>query len=234
MILARSPVLKRLREEAGELLLVARHGTMVLSVCRQALGDLHAAEDAFQATFLVLIRRSNSFELRGCDSLGPWLHGVPYRTANKARQLAVRSLAWERGGAPSATAASASQAEFDDLRSLLHEEVSRLPAKYRAPVVLCYFEGRTHDEAAAALHWPAGTARGWLARARDLLRSRFTRRGCAPDAVIVASALEQLAPAEVTASLRELTVATAIRGRQPGPAWPPRPQLCCGVWSWLD
>ena len=90
MILARSPVLKRLREEAGELLLVARHGTMVLSVCRQALGDLHAAEDAFQATFLVLIRRSNSFELRGCDSLGPWLHGVPYRTANKARQLAAQ------------------------------------------------------------------------------------------------------------------------------------------------
>ena len=143
--------------------LVARHGTMVLSVCRQILGDLHAAEDAFQATFLVLIRRSDSFELRGCDSLGPWLYGVAYRTAIKARQLAARRLARERAVALPATAAIAAPAEFDDFRSLLHEEVSRLPAKYRAPVVLCYFEGRTHEEAAAGTSvaggdcpWPSG------------------------------------------------------------------------------
>jgi RNA polymerase sigma factor (sigma-70 family) len=123
--------------EAAFETLVARHGTMVLSVCRQILGDLHAVEDAFQATFLVLIRRSGSFEVRGCDSLGPWLYGVAYRTAVKARQLAARRRGRERGLALPATAASASPAEIDDLRSLLHEEVSRLPAKYRAPVVLC-------------------------------------------------------------------------------------------------
>ena len=93
--------------EAAFETLVARHGTMVLSVCRQILGDMHAAEDAFQATFLVLIRRSNSFDLRGRDSLGPWLYGVAYRTAIKARQLAARRLARERGVARPATKASA-------------------------------------------------------------------------------------------------------------------------------
>ena len=164
--------------EAAFETLVARHGTMVLSVCRQILGDMHAAEDAFQATFLVLIRRSNSFDLRGRDSLGPWLYGVAYPDRH---QGSATRRAQTRAGAPvsrvPATKASAPPAEIDDLRSLLHEEVSRLPAIYRDPVVLCYFEGRTHDEAAAALHWPVGTVRGRLARARDLLRSRLTRRG---------------------------------------------------------
>ena len=196
--------------------LLARHGSMVLSVCRQILGDLHAAEDAFQATFLVLIRRSGSFEVRASDSLGPWLYGVAYRTALKARRLAEHRRARERQVAMAATEGSNCPAELDDLRSLLHEEVSRLPAKYRAPVVLCYLEGRTHEEAAGALHWPVGTVRGRLARARDLLRSRLTRRGVAPAVVIGASALEQSARAEVGASLRDATIATAIKGAPAG------------------
>jgi RNA polymerase sigma factor (sigma-70 family) len=192
--------------------ILARHGSMVLAVCRQILGDPHAVEDAFQATFLVLVRRARSLRLREGGSLGPWLHGVAYRTAMKSRKISARRQVRERRVAAAVSELTSTPTESDDLRFLVHEEVNRLPAKYRAPVVLCYFEGRTHDEAAAALHWPVGTVRGRLARARDLMRSRLTRRGVAPAVVIGASALEQSARAEVGASLRDATVATAIKG----------------------
>ena len=123
---------------------------MVLSVCRQILGDLHAADDAFQATFLVLIRRSGSFAVPSATPLArgstAWLTGPPSRRGGSPRRRRVR----ERRVAVPAAAGSDCGAELDDLRSLLHEEVNRLPAKYRAPVVLCYFEGRTHEEAAGA------------------------------------------------------------------------------------
>jgi polysaccharide biosynthesis/export protein len=150
--------------EAAFETLLARHGTMVLSVCRQILGDVHAADDAFQATFLVLIRRSGSLGSREYNTLGPWLYGVAYRTAIQARRLKARRRARERRVAVPVLAGDTSPTELDDLRSLLHAEVGRLPAKYRAPIVLCYFEGRTHEEAAGALHWPVGTVRGRLAR----------------------------------------------------------------------
>jgi RNA polymerase sigma factor (sigma-70 family) len=206
-----APVDSSAAEAAFETLL-ARHGTMVLSVCRQILGDVHAADDAFQATFLVLIRRSGSLGSREYNTLGPWLYGVAYRTAIQARRLTARRRARERRVAVPVVAGDTSPVELDDLRSLLHAEVSRLPAKYRAPIVLCYFEGRTHEEAAGALHWPAGTVRGRLARARDLLRSRLTRRGLGPAMAIGAAALERTAQAEVEAPLRDATIALSIKG----------------------
>ena len=153
--------------EAAFETILARHGGLVWTVCRQVLGDAHAAEDAFQATFLVLVRRAASLRVREQGSLGPWLYGVAYRIALKARQGAARRRTRERRVAKTAVETPSDAVEHDELHALLHDEVNRLPAKYRAPVVLCYFEGRTHEEAAAALQWPVGTVRSRLSRARD-------------------------------------------------------------------
>ncbi len=203
------------RDESAEAafeILLARHGALVLTVCHQVLGDAAAAEDAFQATFLVLLRRAGSMRVREPGTLGPWLHGVAYRIALKARQGAGRRRARECRVAVPAVATPSAVVEQVELQAMLHDEVNRLPAKYRAPVVLCYFEGRTHDEAAAALGWPVGTVRGRLARARDRLRDRLTRRGLAPGGWIGASLLEPAVRIEPPARLLEATVAAAIKG----------------------
>jgi RNA polymerase sigma factor (sigma-70 family) len=168
--------------------IVRRHGPMVLETCRRLLGgDHHAAEDAFQATFLVLARRANVISTSPCGSLGPWLHEVACRTARKARVARLRretreSSAIRRTDA-SVAASRHSVDELDEYR-VLHEEVSRLPEKYRVAIVLCYLEGLTHDQAAGRLRWPVGTVRGYLARVRDLLRTRLVRRGVAPAVAI--------------------------------------------------
>jgi RNA polymerase sigma factor (sigma-70 family) len=166
--------------------LIARHGPMVLGVCRQLLRDPNDVDDAFQATFLVLVRKAGT--LRRCDLLGNWLYGVAYRVATRARVMAARRLAKapygqevvERlggeGGRRPAGLEEASSLDREP-RPWLHEEVRRLPEKYRVPVLLCYFEGLTHEEAARRLGWPLGTVKGRLARARDLLRRRLTRHG---------------------------------------------------------
>ncbi len=194
--------------------ILARHGATVLTVCRQVLCDAHAAEDAFQATFLVLVRRAGSLRAGDQRSLGPWLYGVAYGTALKARKSTARRRAREHGFAVAEARAEQATAvvERDDLGRALHQEVNRLPAKYRAPVVLCYFEGRTHDEAAAALHWPVGTVRSYLARARELLRTRLTRRGFAPAVLTAGALLPVEARAEVSAVLRDTTTAVVLKG----------------------
>src|SRR5438067_5723997 len=171
------------RDEAAFELLLWRHGGMVLNVCRAVLRDADAAQDAFQATFLVLVRKAGSISRR--EAVGGWLYRVAYRAALKARRRAAAAaarLAPEANLAALPAPAAPGGADGADLREvqrLLCEEVQRLPARYRAPVVACYFEARTHEEAAGHLGWSKGTLAGRLARARELLRRRLARRGVA-------------------------------------------------------
>jgi RNA polymerase sigma factor (sigma-70 family) len=172
--------------------LVTRHGPMVLGVCRNILSDPVDVHDAFQATFLVLARRANAIRNRG--AVGSWLYGVALRVAARGRVSSIRRQIRNRrsiaaAGAGSPELSLVASIERDDAAATVHQEVNRLPEKYRAPVVLCYLEGLSHVEAAAQLSWPVGTVRSRLARARDRLRSRLTRRG-----VTSASALGPLAP----------------------------------------
>src|SRR5262249_48128930 len=149
--------------------LVRRHGPLVLGVCRRVLRDRHAAEDAFQATFLILLRRARSLDRRG--SVASWLYTVAYHVALRARADAARRPP------PARPVPQPPEAGWADLQPVLDEELGRLPDSYRAVVVLCYLEGKTNVEAARLLGWPVGTVKGRLARARDLLRARLTRRG---------------------------------------------------------
>ncbi len=151
--------------EAAFAALVERHGPMVLRVGRAMLGDRHEAEDAFQATFLVLASRARS--IRRGDSVGAWLHGVALRVASRARWRAARRRHHERRHAEMTAATGAGETGNDrppdDVDRVLHEEIGLLPEKYRRPVVLCYLEGLTHDQAADQLGWPVGTVRRRLA-----------------------------------------------------------------------
>jgi RNA polymerase sigma factor (sigma-70 family) len=157
--------------------LVRRHGPMVLRVCSGVLRNMTDIEDAFQATFLVLARKAGS--IREPNAVGSWLYGVALRIASKQRAAAIRRRDHERRFAAITSAAETEEARHD-LELALLEEVDRLPETYRAPIVLCYLEGLTHEAAARRLSWPLGTVEGRLARARGLLKSRLTRRGLAP------------------------------------------------------
>ncbi len=198
------------RDEAAFAALVARHGPMVLGVCRRILRDEREVEDAFQATFLVLVRRAGS--IRDGNRIGPWLHGVAHRVAVRARAHSARRSVHE----PSTEIAVEPVTTPDDparreLATIVDEEVARLPSNLRAPVWLCYFEGMSHDEAARRLRWPVGTVRSRMARARDLLRHRLARRGVSADASIVAATLLRMPvpPAWIDATVRHsLTFAT--------------------------
>jgi RNA polymerase sigma factor (sigma-70 family) len=172
--------------------LVDRHGPMVQRVCRTVLRDEHAAQDAFQATFLVLARKARSLWVHA--SIGPWLHGVAYRTSLCARNAAARRRFHERRAADQ-RGRDAGPAGVDDLGPILHQEVDRLPERFRAAVVLCYLEGLTHEQAAERLGCPVGTVRSRLANGRDRLRSRLTVRGLSPanDVLERTTALEESA-----------------------------------------
>ena len=197
------------RDESAFEALVARHGPMVLGVCRRVLDDPHAVEDAFQATFLVLVRKAGSLGER--DAIGHWLYGVACRVALRARCDAARRRSREVPGGRPEAAARGDEPGGDELAAVLDEELGRLPAKYRAPVVLCFLEGLTHEEAARQLHWPIGSVKGRLARARELLRGRLARRGLAPSAALLAATQGREAAAAVSDSLRQATVQAAIQ-----------------------
>jgi RNA polymerase sigma factor (sigma-70 family) len=162
--------------------LVERHGPMVFRVCRTILGDEHGAQDAFQATFLILARRADSLWVR--DTLGPWLYGVACRTSAGARSALARRRTHERKAAERSPRLVEGP-EWDDSGPVLHEEVNRLPDRYRAAVVLCYLEGLTHEQAAERLRCPVGTVRSRLATGRERLRRRLSRRGFGTSAAIL-------------------------------------------------
>jgi RNA polymerase sigma factor (sigma-70 family) len=204
------PLLERFAagEEAAFAALVRRHGPMVLGVCRRVLGDLHAAEDAFQATFLVLLRRAAALNRRG--SLASWLYTVAYRVALRARAAAARRQCQERKVAHMADSASEVDAGWLDLQPILDEELSRLPENYRVAVLLCCVQGKTNVEAARLLGWPLGTVKGRLARARELLRERLGRRGITLPAAGLVALLAENAAAAVPGTLIHATVQAAV------------------------
>jgi RNA polymerase sigma factor (sigma-70 family) len=189
--------------------LVNRHGPMVMGVCRQILRRPHDADDAFQATFLVLVRKARS--IRVGDSLAPWLYGVAYRTAHRARTIASRYRPADVEPTEEPMGPSSDDAYDFDLRPLLHEELSRLPGKYRDPIVLCHLEGKSHEEAARLLQWPVGTVSGRLSRGRQILKSRLERRGVAVSPVMLAANWLAGTPTIVATPLVESTVNVAFR-----------------------
>jgi RNA polymerase sigma factor (sigma-70 family) len=197
------------RDETAELafrVLVERHGPMVLRVCRAVLRDAHDAHDAFQATFLVLVRRAGSLWVR--DSLGPWLHQVAYRTASCARSTTARRRRHELRAAEM-RARPPHDGDCDDLGGVVHEEVGQLPERYREAVVLCLLEGLTPEQVARHLNCPVGTVHSRLARGRSILAKRLARHGFAGASVVVA-----LADGAASACMsRELVVSTVTAAR---------------------
>ncbi|HEY7308814.1 MAG TPA: sigma-70 family RNA polymerase sigma factor [Gemmataceae bacterium] len=195
------------RDESAFAALVERHGPMVWRVCRALLGHEQDAEDAFQATFLVLARKANS--LRKASSVASWLHGVAARVAAQARRQEVR-----RRGPPLEDQSVSRQDPPDDLsraeiQAALHEELSRLAGGDRAPLVLCYLEGKTQNEAAEELGWSKSTLRRRLERGRTRLAARLRRRGLALSAPLLAAALATDAAATVPPGLFRATVLLA-------------------------
>ncbi len=182
------------RDQAAFANLVCRHGPMVLAVCRRILPHAHDAEDVFQSTFLTLARKAPARTWQ--ESVGPWLHLVAYRLALKTRADAGRRARLEPVAERTPPDDPLALADQREASTLLHEQMSRLPEQYRAPLVLCCLENRTRDEAARQLGWSLGTFRRRLERGRQLLRDRLLRRGVAP-AVLAAPNLPPSLPAEL-------------------------------------
>lgn len=200
------------RDEAAFDAIVAAHGPMVLAVCRRVLANPSDVEDAFQATFLVLASKARS--IRAGTNLGGWLRRVAHRVAVEVNRDAIRRRARE------ATAAALSSADHhghvpDDFRPALHEEIGRLPERLRRPVVLCYLEGMTQEDAAAELRWSGATLRRRLAAARERLRSRLERRGLSPSSPLAVPIADHVATVVPQALARATTRAASalILGR---------------------
>ncbi len=174
------------RDEAAFETLLRRHGAMVLDVCRGVLGNEADVEDAFQATFLILARRAES--IRKGASLASWLHGVAYRTALRARADCARRQKHEARTSQRCTTTDPDELTWREIRQVVHEELDRLPQRYRAPLVLCYLQGKTQDEAAVELGLPKGTLKGHLERGRSLLQARLVRRGLGSGVVLTLAA----------------------------------------------
>ncbi len=196
--------------------LLQRHGPMVWGVCRRLLPDQCAAADAFQATFLVLVRRASV--VRVDDSLGPWLYGVSRRVAARARSISLRQRVRETSGVEVA-ASVAPDPERAEWLAILDEEIARLPERHRAVIVLCDLEGMPHEEAARQLGCPVGTVGSRLSRGRQRLRDRLVRRGLAPAAAVlwaetVREASAAIPPTLISLSTR-LLASSSVAGAVP-------------------
>jgi RNA polymerase sigma factor (sigma-70 family) len=188
------------RDQAAFERLVARHGPMVLNVCRRILADAHAAEDAFQATFLVFVQKAG--RLRSGELVANWLHGVARRTAARARVEAARRRSRESAIVPEGSSPDPLEGvSARELLVLIDAEIARLPERYRAPIIACHLEGRTRDEAARDFGWSLATVARRLEQGRKLLAARLARRGVALAAV----------------SPLALLVNSAVSGQVPGP-----------------
>jgi RNA polymerase sigma-70 factor (ECF subfamily) len=194
------------REEAAFEVLVRRHGPMVLGVCRRVLSNAHDAEDAFQAAFLVLIRKGPSLLPR--QTLGNWLYGVAYHTALRARAACWKRRAKERQAAAMYKCETPAGDGGHDWLPLLDQELSRLPDKYREAVVLCELQGKTREEAAEQLGVPTGTLSGRLTTARRMLAKRLTRRGVTLSGAALATVLT---PSITSASVPPALLGATVR-----------------------
>lgn len=193
------------RDEAAFESLVGRHGPMVLRVCLATLADPTDVDDAFQAVFLILFRQGAA--IRSRNSLASWLHGVALRVSARAKVDAARRRKHEQKAAERGSMTAPEPADDPErVATAVHEEVARLPDRYREAVVLCYFEGQTCDEAALRIGRPVGTLKARLARARGLLKQRLARRGIAPPAVLIAAGAEASATAPVPPELASATL----------------------------
>src|SRR5262245_48277329 len=190
--------------------ILRRHGPLVLGVCRRILGDVHAADDAFQATFVQLAKRASSIRCDG--SLAGWLHTVARRVAIVARRGEQRRRPRE-AAARKPEEKAPEDMTWRELREVLDGELARLPEEYRLPLILCYLEDRPQAEAAERLGWPLPTLRGRLERGRQRLRRRLTRFG-----LPLAAPLILLGSDGVAAELRDATLRAAFEREPLAPA----------------
>jgi RNA polymerase sigma factor (sigma-70 family) len=177
------------RNESAFAELMTRHGPMVLAVCRRVLHDGHDAKDAVQATFLLLCRHAKAVRKR--DSVGSWLHGAAYRIASALYRERKRRRAREQASAATSAPDPLADLSWREVRSVIDVELARLPERLRAPLVLCYLEGQTRDEAAAALGWSLSTFRGRLERGRAVLHRRLSARGLGLCVALLATLVDQ-------------------------------------------
>jgi RNA polymerase sigma factor (sigma-70 family) len=195
-------------DEAAFAALVQRHSGMVLNVCWRVLQNDSDADDACQATFMVLARKASS--IRKKDLVASWLHGVAYRAANNLRTENVRRLARE-GQAAASKSRPKSEVTWREVQTILDEEIQRLPEELKGPVLLCYLEGKAHNEGAQQLGWSLTTFRGRLERGREVLRKRLTQRGVALSGALLAAVLsEKAASAAVSGSFLSVLVKGAL------------------------
>ncbi len=188
--------------------LLQRHGPLVLRVCRAVLHDAHLAEDAFQATFLILSRKARS--IRQDTNAASWLYKVAYRVALRARAASVQRQQREAQVPFRPSPDSLTEVSWREVQQVLEEELQRLPEKYQMPIVLCCLQGHARDEAAQLLGWSSGQLKARLERGREVLRTRLARRGIALSAVLGATLVA--ADTLRAAVPRELTSATVRAG----------------------